>query len=184
MTKTTPKHTNQIKQATPEDREIKIFNIMTNTSVLLMALMTEAFSDLFSTMAEGMTQAITSGFGASEKDTQETSRTIKKMKTELPQHMIKEMVAMKKDITNQLLEKKQELRNVIADPMFDNGITIAEKYSVGLPAVTNDLDERTLLSYIALMKANDPSCTKMFQELMEWMKVLPQPPQDKSGKNH
>ena len=155
---------------------------MTNISILLMALMTEAFSDMFTNLAEGMTQAVTSGLGATEADSQEASRKIKELKTTFPRQMIKEMITMKKDINDQLSAKKLDLRNVIADPAFDKGITIAERYSFGLPAVTTDLDEISLLGYIALLKANDPRCTKMFQELMEWMKVIPQPPEHNSVK--
>jgi hypothetical protein len=175
MKKTTP------TQTSTDDRETKIFHIMTNTSILLMALMTEAFSDMFTNLAEGMTQAFTTGLGAPEADSQEASRKIKELKTTLPKKMIKEMITMKKDINDQLVAKKQDLRNVIADPAFDKGITIAEQYSFGLPAVTNDLDEVSLLGYIALLKANDPRCTKMFQELMEWMKAIPQPPGNDSA---
>lgn len=146
-----------------------------------MALMTEAFSNAFTNLAEGMTKAVTTGLGTTEVDSQKTSRKIKELKTTFPKQVIKEMISMKKDINSQLAVKKQDLRKVIVDPAFDRGITIAERYSFGLPAVTNDLDEVSLLGYIALLKTNDPQCTKMFQELMEWMKDIPQPPGNDSA---
>jgi len=64
---------------------------------------------------------------------------------------------------------------MLADPRFDDGITIVERYTFGLPALTQDLDERFLVGYIALLQANDPRFTTMFQELLEWMKNLPHP---------
>jgi hypothetical protein len=82
---------------------------------------------------------------------------------------------MKTDITTQLHEKKEKLGTILVDPRFDDGITIVERYKFGLPALTQDLDERSLLGYIALLQANDPRFTTMFQELLEWMKNLPHP---------
>lgn len=158
--------------ATPTlDRESKILNIMLNTSILLMALMTDAFSEAFAGMAEGMAQAITTGFGSNEKEPTNTEK-IKRVKAEFPKQMITQIVQMKTDMKKQLQAKKDEIGTKIADPKFDAGITIAEQYDVGIPNLTSDLDEQSLLRYIMLLKANDALCTKMFQELMAWMKTV------------
>lgn len=153
------------------DRESKILNIMLNTSILLMALMTDAFSDAFAGMASGMAQAIAAGVGGSEKNPTPDD-TIQRIKTELPKQMITQMLQMKTDMKKQLGEKNDEIKGKISDPKFDAGITIAERYNIGVPNLTNDLDEQSLITYITLLKANDVTCTKMFQELMEWMKTV------------
>jgi hypothetical protein len=164
------------KQSPAEDRETKILNLMCNTSILLMSLMTEAFAGLFSEMADGMVQAVTASLGASEEYTKENNEKLQSLKTKIPQQVREQMIGMKADISTQLQAKKHDLEAAIADPSFDRGITIAESYRTQLPALTRDLNELSLLGYLALLKANDPQCTKMFQELVEWMKTVPQPP--------
>jgi hypothetical protein len=158
-------------QGDTHDREAKILNIMCNTSILLMAMMTEAFSGVFTEMAAGMAQAVTTGFGASEKNSTD-SQNIERVKTELPKQMVEQVVQMKADMSAQLQAKKEEIGKMITDPKFDEGIAIAERYDFGVPKLTQDVDELSLLKYIALLKANDARCTKMFQELMEWMKNI------------
>jgi len=51
--------------------------------------------------------------------------------------------------------KKEKLSTILADPRFDDGITIVERYKFGLSPLTQDLGERSLLGYIALLRAND-----------------------------
>jgi hypothetical protein len=160
------------QETTPAlDRESKILNIMLNTSVLLMALMTDAFSDVFAKMASGMAQAVAEGFGGAEKEPT-TKKNMQQVETEFPKQMITQILQMKTDIKKQLQAKKDEIRKKIADSKFDAGITIAEQNNFGVPNLTSDLDEQSLLRYIVLLKAQDAQCTKMFQELMEWMKTI------------
>jgi hypothetical protein len=160
------------QETTPAlDRESKILNVMLNTSVLLMALMTDAFSDVFAKMTSGMAQAIATGFRGADKEPT-TKENIQQVETEFPKQMVTQIVQMKTDMKKQLDAKKEEIGNKIADPRFDEGITIAEYYDVGVPNLTNDLDEQSLLRYIMLLRANDDQCTKMFQELMAWMKTV------------
>jgi len=157
MPKKDPKEGRGKKEQQTQDRESKILNIMLNTSILLMALMTDAFSDAFTGMASGMAHAVTAGVGGAEKEPT-TDESLRRTKTEFPKPMIIQMLQM--------------IRGKITDPTFDIGITIAERYNAGVPPLTNDLDEQSLLRYLTLLKANDASCTKMFQELMEWMKTV------------
>jgi hypothetical protein len=154
-----------------QDRESKILNIMLNTSILLMALMTDAFSDAFAGMAAGMAQAVAAGVEGTDKEPT-TKETIQRMKTEFPKQIITQIIQMKTDMKKQLEAKKDEIGKKIVDPKFDAGITIAERYDLGVPNLTSDLDEKSLLKYIMLLKANDAQCTKMFQALMEWMKTV------------
>ena len=171
MPKKDPKEGRGKKEQQTQDRESKILNIMLNTSILLMALMTDAFSDAFTGMASGMAHAVTAGVGGAEKEPT-TDESLRRTKTEFPKPMIIQMLQMKTDMKKQLQARKDEIRGKITDPTFDIGITIAERYNAGVPPLTNDLDEQSLLRYLTLLKANDASCTKMFQELMEWMKTV------------
>jgi uncharacterized protein (DUF305 family) len=164
-------------KGTQNDREEKILNVMINTSILLMSLMTEAFSDLFAGMTEGMVQAVGSGLGMSEESTKQGSEKMRNLTTKIPQEVRTQMMSMKTDIRKQFQEKKPEIQHLFADPVFDKGIAIAESSVMRLPRLTEDLDEVSLLGYLALLKAEDPQCTEMFQALMEWMKTVPQPPQ-------
>lgn len=162
-------------QTNGQDRQTKILNIMMNTSLLMISLFTEAFSDVFSKMATGMVNAVTTSLGVPEENTKDMSEKMDSMKTELPKQLIEQIVTMKADINKQLASKKEEIQKIIGDPKFDEGITIVENYDFGLPKLYQDLDEISLFKYIALLKTNDPQFSKMFQELMEWMKNVPQP---------
>ena len=161
------------RQGTPQtqDRESKILNIMLNTSILLMTLMTDAFSDAFAGMAAEMAQTVAAGVAGTDK-APTTKETFQRMKTEFPKETITQIIQMKTDMKKQLEAKKDVVRKKSTDPKFDQGITIAEQYDVGVPSLTGDLDEQSLLNYLVLLKAQDASCTKMFQELMEWMKTV------------
>ncbi len=156
-------------------RETKILNIICNTSILLMSAITEAFSEMFTTLSKEMITTITTSLGSSEDATKDIHKKTDSLQKELPQQVRAQLLAMKTDITTQIQEKKEKLGTILVDPRFDDGITIAERYTFGLPALTQDLDERSLLGYMALLQANDPRFTTMFQELLEWMKNLPQP---------
>jgi hypothetical protein len=176
MPKKTKEHLIDAIQNNTIDRETKILNVMCNISILLMSLVTEAFSDLFTGIAEGMVQAISANLNPSEENIKERTGEIQDLETKIPRQFREQMITMKTDIQKQIQERKQDILALIADPVFDKGIAIAEHYNTRLPRLTQDLDELSLLSYIALLKENDPQCTKMFQELMEWMKTVPQPP--------
>jgi hypothetical protein len=158
-----------------QTRETKILNVISNTSLLLMSAVTEAFSEVFTTLSKEMITAISTSFDTSEDTTKEIHKKTDNLQKELPRQIREQMLAMKTDITAQIQEKKEKLDPLLVDQRFDGGITIVERYKFDLPALTQDLDERSLFGYIALMQANDPRFTTMFQELLEWMKNLPQP---------
>jgi hypothetical protein len=81
---------------------------------------------------------------------------------------------MKRGVTAQMKEKKEKITSLIADKRLDEGIAIVERYNFNLPKLSCDLDVRSLLGYMTLLQQNDEQFTKMFQELLEWMKDLPQ----------
>jgi hypothetical protein len=158
-----------------QGRETKILNVICNTSVLLMSIITEAFTDIFTNLSKEMIIAITTGIGAPTNTIKEIHGETEKIQNELPKQMREQLLVMKTDITSQLKEKKEKLASIIADKKFDEGIAIVEHYNFNLPKLSCDLDERSLLGYLALLQETNEQFTKMFQELLEWMKDLPQP---------
>lgn len=175
MPKKTTKQKIKPAEQNTQARETKILNVICNTSLLLMSAVTEAFSEMFTKLSKEMITAITTSLDNSEDATKDIHKKTDNLQKELPQQIREQLLAMKTDITTQLQEKKETLGTLLTDPRFDDGITIVERYKFGLPALTQDLDERSLLGYIALLQANDPRFTTMFQELLEWMKNLPHP---------
>jgi len=175
MPKKTTKQKIKPTEQNTQARETKILNVICNASLLLMSTVTEAFSEMFTKLSKEMITAITTSLGNSEDATKDTHKKTARLQKELPKQIREQLLAMKKDITIQLQEKKEKLVPMLTDPIFDDGITIVERYKFGLPVLTQDLDECSLLGYIALLQANDLGFTTMFQELLEWMKNLPHP---------
>ncbi len=158
-----------------QGRETKILNVICNTSILLMSLMTEAFTDVFTKLSKEMITAITTGMDTPISTIKKIHGETEKIQHEFPKQMREQLFAMKTDITAQLREKKEKLASIIMDGKFDEGIAIVERYNFNFPKLTCDLDERSILGYLVLLQENNEQFTKMFQELLEWMKDLPQP---------
>jgi hypothetical protein len=156
-------------------RETQILNVICNTTILLMSIMTEAFTSIFTKLSKEMITAITTGLGAPGDTIKEIQGETNNIQNELPKQMSEQLLAMKADVTAQLREKKEKFTSLLADKRFDEGITIVERYNFNLPKLSSDLNERSLLGYIALLQQNNEQFGKMFQELLEWMKNLPQP---------
>ena len=140
-----------------------------------MSAVTEAFSEMFTNLSKEMITTLTTSLDNSEDAAKDIHKKTDSLQKELPQQIREQLLAMKTDVTAQIQEKKEKLGTILADPRFNAGITIVERYKFGLSPLTQDLDERSLLGYIALLQANNPRFTTMFQELLEWMKNLPQP---------
>jgi hypothetical protein len=172
--KTNSKHSIPV-ELNNQGRETKILNVICNTSLLLMSIMTEAFTDVFTKLSKEMITAITTEMGTPLSTIKEIHGETEKIQHEFPKQMREQLLAMKTDIAAQLREKKEKLASIITDGKFDEGIAIVERYNFNLPKFTCDLDERSILGYLALLQENNEQFTKMFQELLEWMKDLPQP---------
>ena len=162
---------NRLVEKKDENRETKILNVLCNTSILLMTIMTEAFSEMFTNISKEMMTAVATGFGAPE----DATNKIDALHQQLPDHLRKELMTMKNDLTKHLIEKRKELSPILANPIFDHGVAIVERTPLSLPLLTQDLDEHSLLGYLTLLQANDPQVTTMLKELLEWMNTLPQP---------
>jgi hypothetical protein len=158
-----------------QGRETKIMNVICNTTILLMSIMTEAFSSIFTKLSKDMITAITTGLDAPVDTINEIHGETTNIQYALPKQIREQLLAMKVDVTAQMKEKKEKFTSLIGDKRFDEGIAIVERYNFNLPKLSCDLDERSLLGYMALLQHNNEQFTKMFQELLDWMKDLPQP---------
>ncbi|MCX6671266.1 MAG: hypothetical protein NTX92_05050, partial [Euryarchaeota archaeon] len=87
------------------DRETKILNLLCNTSLVLMTMITEAFSQVFTNLTKEMVSAFATSLGAP----QDTSGSIDDLQKNLPDALRKELMTMKKDLQKQLNEKRQDL---------------------------------------------------------------------------
>jgi len=175
MPKKTTKQKIKPTQQNIQTREKKILNVICNTSLLLMSSFTEAFSEMFTKLSKEMITAMSTSFGNLKDATKDIHKETYSLQKELHQQMREQLLAMKTDIAVQLQEKKEKLNPLLADSRFDDGITIVERYKFGFPPRTQELDEGSLLGYIDLLQVNDPRFTTMLQELLGWMKNLPQP---------
>ena len=167
------------KNSIPRDlnnqgRETKILNVICNTTILLMSIMTEALTGIFTKLSKEMIAAINTGLDTPADTIKEIRGETNNIQSELPKQIREQLLAMKIDVTTQMKEKKEKFASLIADKRFDEGIAIVERYNFNLPQLSCDLDERSLLGYMTLLQQNNEQFTKMFQELLEWMKDLPQ----------
>jgi transcriptional regulator of met regulon len=163
--------TKKTTQTHPLDRETQLFNLLTNTSLLLMSMVTEAFSEMFTTLAQEFLHAFSTQLLTNDNEI----KNLDELTQNVPQSLKKELISMKQDLATQFKEKKQTLSLLLSDPRFDTGFVIVKDTPYHLPRLTEDLTETQLLSYLALLQANDSSVTTLFQKLLEWMNTLPQP---------
>jgi len=167
------KNRNQTNHATryeDNDREGKILNLLCNTSLVLMTMLTEAVSQMFTTIGKGMMDALSTCVGGSAN----ASIDLDDLEKQIPEKLRTELMTMKKDLQQQFYAKKHEIGTFLADPRFDTGIGIVERTQLPLPKLTEDLDERSLFAYLALLQTEDAKVSAMFKELFEWMNSLPQ----------
>ncbi len=153
-----------------ESRETKILNLICNISLLLMILVTDAFSEMFTNISKEFITSLSNSISGTQGDTQ----NLDELQKQFPDQLRKELLTMKQDLAKQIQEKRKTLEPLLADKRFDNGIILAEHSTIHLPRLTKDLDEATLLGYLALLQTNDPEFSEMFQQLLEWMNSLPQ----------
>jgi hypothetical protein len=171
LTKKTSAQPPSLAEKKDDDRETKILNVLCNTSILVMTMMTDAFSEIFTTLSKEMMTTVATSLGAPE----ESTKKINALHQQIPDDLRKELMTMKNDLQKQLHEKKLELGSFLKDPLFDKGVSIAEQTTLPLPKLTTDLDEVSLFGYLTLLKTNDAQATTLFQQLFEWMNSLPQP---------
>jgi hypothetical protein len=160
------------------DRAEKVMNTMTNTSIIMMSSLmggiTQAMMETMGTVASGMAGAM-----GGEEAGEEVSKEFEQKLPEVDEKM-KEMISeMRKDVYAQMDQKRGEIEPYLADPAFDLGPEIVDRYDFGLTKLSEELDDGTLARYAQLLVSEDPNFSEMFEALTDWMNTLPKFP-DKS----
>ena len=106
--KTNSKHSIPV-ELNNQGRETKLLNVICNTSLLLMSIMTEAFTDVFTKLSKEMITAITTEMGTPLSTIKEIHGETEKIQHEFPKQMREQLLAMKTDIAAQLREKKRKI---------------------------------------------------------------------------
>lgn len=162
------------------DREKEITNSIANSSIILMGTMMGTFAEAMvkatGTMASGMAEAM-GGEEAGEKVNKELNEKL----PEVDEKMKAMISDMRKDIYAQLEQKRNEIKPLLSDSVFDAGPKIIGKYDFKLPKLTKELDDIALAQYMRLLVSQDPNFLEMFKKLSDWMKTLPKFP-DKTQK--
>ncbi|MDA4111846.1 MAG: hypothetical protein OK439_04865 [Thaumarchaeota archaeon] len=156
---------------------------MTNYTILFVSM----FEEVFSTIAVGMTEA-TAGMGAAIAEAMSgesdggtaAKKQMEKIKSQIGPEVsgqIKQLFSgIRKDVSSKMSESIPESKSYFANPTFDHGIAIVEKYDFALPRFTEKLSDDDLASYLVLLKSGDETLGKMFGELGSWQQSLPKPP--------
>lgn len=163
------------------NRTQKVMNAMTNMSIILMSTLmgglTQAMMETMGSMASEMAGAM-----AGEEQKEEVNNEFKQKRPEVDEKM-KEMISdVRKDVYAQLEQKREEIEPYLSDAAFDLGPKIIDGYDFGLPKLTEELDDGSLVKYSQLLVGEDPKFTEMFEKLTNWMNNLPKLP-DKIDKS-
>ncbi len=167
------------RRARAPTRDEKLENLITNHSVIFMAMFEEAFS----TIAEKLTEAIATGAGAvadtlagGSGDSGVQKKVQEGMAPELRNQIGRALAGIREEIAEQWPKNQGVLRRYISSPAFDRGVEIVEKYDFGRPKLTEKLSDEVLASYVFLVQSGNPEIGKMFKELSGWQAALPTPP--------
>lgn len=157
------------------DRTQKVMNAIINTSIILMSMLmdgfTQAMMETTGAMASEMAGAM-GGEGAREEIDMEFHQNL----PEVDEKMKAMISDVRKDVYDQLEQKRQEIEPFLADKAFDLGPKIVDGYDFRLPKWTEELDDSTLMQYARLLVDEDPLFCEMFNELTNWMNTLPKFP--------
>jgi hypothetical protein len=167
-----------IEQKNELNRENKIMNTIINTSTILMAALMDGFAETVTEAAGAMASGMAEMVGG-EKAKEETE---KEFKQKLPQvsDKMKAMISdMRKDLYEQMKQKRKEVEPLLADPIFDVGPQAIEKYDFGIPKLSQELDDSTLTQYAYLLVSEDATFGELFNSLGDWMNSLPKFPDKK-----
>jgi hypothetical protein len=166
------------QQKSELNRESKIMNTIINTSTILMATLMDGFAEIVTeaagTMASGMAEMV-----GGKKAKQETEKELKQKLPQVSEKMQAMISDMRKDLYDQMKQKRKEIEPLLADPIFDLGPDTIEKYDFGIPKLTQELDDNTLTQYAYLLVSEDATFGELFGSLGDWMNSLPKFPDKK-----
>jgi hypothetical protein len=174
------------RRGPPLTRDERAANLMTNYAMLFASLFEGAFADIAVKMSEatvGMGEAIADAMSKGLSEGSGGSEMVKRTKKAGPEirpdvsGQIKKMFSgIRDEVSSKMSENAPELKAYLANPAFDQGIAIVEKYDFGRPKFTERLSDEDLASYLVLLKSGDEALGKMFTELGQWQESLPNPP--------
>ena len=157
------------------NREKEIMNAVINTSIILMSTLMGGLAEVVAEAAGTMVSEMAEIAGG-EKAKEEAE---KEFKQELPQvsEKMRSMISqMRKDLYEQMEQKRKEIKPFISDPIFDVGPQTVEKYDFGIPKLTQELDDSALAQYSYLLISEDTTFGELFNALGDWMNNLPKFP--------
>ena len=167
----------QHSESKETSREDKIMNTIANTSILLMSTLMGGLSELMvnvtGELASGMTEAL-----AGKKEAKEARKKVKQKLPEVNGKIMEMISSMRKDIYQQMEQKKKEIEPYLTDPLFDLGPQKVSSYNFGIPKLTEQLDDKTLAQYTYLLVSENATFVDLFGQLMEWLNKLPKTPED------
>jgi hypothetical protein len=171
----------------PPIREEKAMNLMMNHAIIFTSMFEGVFTEVAVKMSEVMVgmgdmiaDAMSPGTSEVSEGTAVAKRRVEKVKPETGPQVsggIKQAFSgIRKEMSAKMAENDAEFGAYFADPDFDRGIAIVERYDFGLPKLTEKLSDEDLASYVVLLKSGDARLGEMFQELGHWQESMPKPP--------
>jgi len=148
-------------------RENKIMNTVINTSIILMSTLMDGFAEIVTEAAGAMASGMAEIAGG-EKAKEETEKEFKQKLPEVSDKMRSIISDMRKDLYEQMKQKRKEIQPLLSDPIFDVGPDAIEKYDFGIPKLTQELDDSTLAQYAYLLVSEDATFGELFNTLADW----------------
>lgn len=140
--------------------------------IITTSLMFGGMSDMFGKIVGGISNVMTSAIG-SKNDIKKSKKIEKEISIKIDEKMKKMILDMRREVNKQLEEKKTEIIPLMADPVFDKGISIIQRYPKLLPPISDNISDKDIASYVIRIKREEPEASAMFGELMGWMTSLP-----------
>ncbi len=160
------------------NRENKIMNTIINTSTILMATLMDGFAEIVTEAAGAMTSGLAEMAGG-EKAKEKAEKELKQKLPQVSDKMRAMISEMRKELYEQMNQKRKEIEPLLSDPVFDVGPETIEKYDFGIPKLTQELDDSALAQYTYLLVSEDATFGELFNALGDWMNSLPKFPDKK-----
>jgi F0F1-type ATP synthase membrane subunit b/b' len=160
------------------DRESKIMNCIANTSAILMSTLMGAFTETIVTVTGNMAAGLSDAFGGEPGE--KVNKEIQDKLPEAKEKMRQTIADMRKELSVQFEQKREEIKPLLSDTKFDAGPEIVGKYDFGLQKLTEEISDESFAEYMMLLEKEDQSFIEMFKELTNWMNQLPKSPAENS----
>jgi hypothetical protein len=165
-------------------RDEKVKNLILNHSLISMGMFEDAFADLAEKMTEAMAEmgaaavdalAMSMSPGSGRGPGIDPRKVSDAVSPQIRSQIGRLFSEIREEIASQW-PTDRVFKDYIANPAFDKGVEIVEKYDFGRPKLTEDVGDNILASYLFLLQSGDKELGKMFKELAEWQTTLPTPP--------